>query len=88
MRERSFEIRHVIGFEETNLTGNVYYVHQNRITLHFDYFRTTADGEQLAARGELQVACMRRDGERTVPVAIPESMRAALEPFTVPRRSS
>lgn len=143
MKERSFEIRHVVGFEETNLTGNVYYVHhlrwqgrcrelflrehcpslldelaaglalvttrcsceyfdellpfdevrirmrlgemvQNRITMLFEYVRSTEDGEQLAARGEQQVACMRRDGEKTIPVRIPESLRTALEPFSTP----
>lgn len=28
--ERYYEIRHVVGFEETNLVGNVYYVHYLR----------------------------------------------------------
>ena len=27
---REYEYRHVVGFEETNLLGNVYYVHQIR----------------------------------------------------------
>jgi enediyne biosynthesis thioesterase len=27
---RSYEYRHVVGFEETNLVGNVYYVHHLR----------------------------------------------------------
>ena len=27
---RSFDYRHVVGFEETNLVGNVYYVHHLR----------------------------------------------------------
>lgn len=30
MSERHFEIRHVVGFEETNLVGNVYYVNYLR----------------------------------------------------------
>ncbi len=29
-RGRAFEVRHVIGFEETNLVGNVYYVNHLR----------------------------------------------------------
>ncbi len=144
MSARTFETRHVVGFEETNLTGNVYYVNhlrwqgrcrelflrqhcpslldelsaglalvttrcsceyfdelqafdevlvrmrlgemvQNRITMLFDYLRATADGEQLVARGEQQVACMRRDGERTVPTRVPVALRTALEPFSVRR---
>jgi len=137
---RAYEYRHRIGFEETNLVGNVYYVNhlrwqgrcrelflhehapevldelrqglalatvrcsceyfaeleafdevvlrmrlgeiaQNRITLLFEYFRPSSGGEELVARGEQQVACMRREGTRTVPTAIPAALRAALEPY-------
>lgn len=137
---KSFEFRHVVGFEETNLVGNVYYVNhlrwqgrcremflhnkapeilaelanglalatvrcscdylaeleafdrvllrmrlggvvQNRITLLFDYFRETAGGEELIARGEQVIACMRREGGRTVPTPIPVPLREALKPY-------
>lgn len=137
---REFEIRHVVGFEETNLTGNVYYVNhlrwqgrcrelflrrhcpslldelaaglalvttrcsceyfdelfpfdelvirmrlgemvQNRISMRFEYFRVTGGDEQLVARGEQQVACMRREGGKTVPIPVPEPLREALLPF-------
>ena len=133
---RFYEYRHRVGFEETNLVGNVYYVNhlrwqgrcremflqenapdvlealrnglalatvrcsceyfaeleafdlvslrmrlgevvQNRITLLFEYYR----GEELVARGEQQVACMQREGERTVPTAIPASLREALRGY-------
>ena len=132
----AYEYRHVVGFEETNLVGNVYYVNhlrwqgrcrelflhehapqileemsqglalatvrcscdylaelaafdtvvlrmrlgevvQNRLTLLFEYWR----GEELVARGEQQVACMRREGGRTVPTPIPASLREALRPY-------
>ena len=138
-----YEYRHVVGFEETNLVGNVYYVNplrwhgrcremflrdhapevldelshglalatvrcscdyltelfafdqvavrmrlgdvvQNRITLLFEYWRlpaTAGESEELAARGEQVVACMRREGERTVPTAIPVALREALKPY-------
>lgn len=134
---RAYEYRHRVGFEETNLVGNVYYVNhlrwqgrcremflhehapevleelrhglvlatvrcsceyfaeidafdevtvrmrlgglaQNRITLLFEYFR----GEELLARGEQQVACMRREDGRTVPTAIPPALREALKPYS------
>jgi enediyne biosynthesis thioesterase len=133
---RAYEYRHVVGFEETNLVGNVYYAHhvrwqgrcremflrdhapevlaelarglalvttrvsceyfaelfafdevivrmrlgalaQNRVTMIFEYWR----GEELVARGEQQIACMRRDGERLLPVPVPEALREALRPF-------
>src|SRR5215510_9709837 len=120
---RTYEFRHVVSFEETNLVGNVYYVNhirwqglcremfirdhapsvlaelsnglllvtvrcsceyfaelfasdeivvrmrladmtQNRITMVFDYIRRGPAGEEVTARGEQQIACMRREGNR------------------------
>ncbi len=138
---RAFEYRHVVGFEETNLVGNVYYVNhlrwqgrcrelflrrhcpgildalrqglalvttscscdyfaelaafdevlvrmrlgeivQNRITMRFEYLRVNADGgEELVARGEQRIACMRSDGERKVATPVPEELRQALAAF-------
>jgi enediyne biosynthesis thioesterase len=136
----AYEYRHVVGFEETNLVGNVYYVNhirwqgrcrelflrehvpevldefthglslvtlrcaceylaellafdeisirmhlgaliQNRLTLLFEYWRRTGSGEELVARGEQQVACMRREGERLISTPVPEVLREALRPY-------
>ncbi len=137
---KAYEYRHLVGFEDTNLVGNVYYVNhlrwqgrcremflrdhapeilaeiardlalatvrcscdylaeleafdqvvlrmrlggivQNRITLNFEYWRQKDDGEELVARGEQVVACMRREGRRAVPTPIPEPLREALKPY-------
>ena len=137
---RAFEYRHVVGFEETSLVGNVYYVNhlswqgrcremflrdhvpevldalrndlclvttrcsceylaelspfdeivirmrlgemaQNRITMHFEYWRDNGDGEQLVARGEQQVATMTRVEDGAMPTPIPSALRAALAPY-------
>ena len=137
---KAYEYHHVVGFEETNLVGNVYYVNplrwqgrcremflrdnapevlkelgrglalatvrcscdylseltafdqvivrmrlggvvQNRISLVFEYWRQSKSGEELVARGEQVVACMRREGEKTVPTAIPVALREALKPY-------
>jgi enediyne biosynthesis thioesterase len=137
---KAYEYRHLVGFEETNLVGNVYYVNhlrwqgrtremflrdhapeildelsrdlalatvrcscdylaeleafdevavrmrlggivQNRITLLFEYWRQTDEGEELVARGEQVVACMRREGKRAVPTPIPAPLREALKPY-------
>lgn len=134
---RAFEYHHIVGFEETNLVGNVYYVShlrwqgrcremflrenapeilrdlsqglalvtthcscdyflelnafdevlirmhlgeltQNRITMNFEYWRSQDDGEELVARGTQQIACMRREGERMVPMPVPEALRETL----------
>jgi enediyne biosynthesis thioesterase len=138
---RAYEYRHVVGFEETNVVGNVYYVNhvrwqgrcrelflreyapevltalaqglclvttrcsceylaelsafdevvirmrlgalmQNRLSLVFEYWRRAGDGEELVARGEQQVACMQRDGERLAPTPIPKALREALQLYT------
>jgi enediyne biosynthesis thioesterase len=137
---RAFEYRHIVGFEETNLVGNVYYanhvrwqgrcremflrehapeildelnrdlalvttrvsceyfnelfafdevvirmragaVSQNRVTMLFDYLRAGEKGEVLVAKGEQQIACMRRTNTEAVPTPVPEPLRKALEPF-------
>ncbi len=138
---RAYEHRHEVGFEETNLVGNVYFVNhlrwqgrcrelflrefapgvvdemakglclittrcsceylqelfvfdpivvrmrlgsmvQNRMTLSFDYWRARPGvAEELVARGEQQIAFMRRDPQGMAPAAVPEELRVALKPF-------
>lgn len=138
---RAYEIRHVVGFEETNLVGNVYYTNhiswqgrcremflrdqapdmleelskglalvtlnvscsylvelrafdeiairmhlgslsQSRMTLQFEYWRIGGEREELVARGEQQIAVMRRAGDRLEPAHVPESLRAALNAYS------
>jgi enediyne core biosynthesis thioesterase len=137
---RAYEYRHVVGFEETNLAGNVYYVNHirwqgrcremflkdhapdvlaqlaadlclittrcscdylselsafdeivirmrlraialNRVTMAFEYWRQTDQEEELIARGEQQIVCMRREGKRLEPTPLPQSMKAALQSY-------
>jgi enediyne biosynthesis thioesterase len=54
---------------------------QNRLSLLFEYWRLGRDGETLVARGEQQVACMRRDGGRLVPAPVPAALRSALAAY-------
>jgi enediyne biosynthesis thioesterase len=134
---RSYEYKHVVGFEETNLVGNVYYVNhlrwqgrcremflrdnapsvltelqhglalvttrcscdyilelsafdqitvkmrlgallQNRVSMVFEYWRTAGEREELVARGEQQIACMRREGDKLIPVSVPKELKEAL----------
>ena len=138
---RVYEYPHIVGFEETNLVGNVYYVNhlrwqgrcremflrdhapevldelrrdlalatvrcacdylaeleafdtlvlrmrlggirQNRIRLLFEYWRRSDTGEELVARGEQEVACMRRQDGETRPTPIPPALLRALEPYS------
>ena len=137
---QTYEYSHIVGFEETNLVGNVYYanhlkwqgrcremflhdhapeilvdlsqglalatvrvsceyfaelfafdcltirmqlknMHQNRITMLFEYWRQSDLGEELVARGEQQVACMQREGDKTVPIPVPAVLQTALQPY-------
>ena len=50
---------------------------QNRMRLAFEYWR----GEELVARGEQQIACMRREGEKLLPTPVPPTLRAALAAY-------
>ncbi len=54
---------------------------QNRITLGFEYWRRKDGGEELVARGEQQVACMKREEQRVVPALVPPSLREALAAY-------
>jgi enediyne biosynthesis thioesterase len=137
---RTYEYRHLVGFEETNLVGNVYYVNHlrwqgrcrelflrdhapevldelgrdlvlstlrcsceylhelrahdeiavrmslrdlahNRLTLGFEYWLQRDGGEELVARGEQQIATLRRAGDGAVPTPIPAALLRALQPY-------
>lgn len=140
---RAYEYRHVVGFEETNLAGNVYYVNhlrwqgrcremflkdhapdileqlaeglclittrcscdylaellafdeilirmrlkaiaQNRVTMSFEYWRPGNGKEELIARGEQQIVCMRREGNRLEPIPLPKTLKEALQSYAEP----
>ena len=51
---------------------------QNRATMHFEYWRQKGDQEELIARAEQQVACMRRNGDSLAPTPFPKTLQAAL----------
>jgi enediyne biosynthesis thioesterase len=56
-------------------------VSQNGLTMTFDYIRRSPSGEDLVARGEQQIACMRREGDRSVPTPVPVALREALKRY-------
>jgi enediyne core biosynthesis thioesterase len=139
---KAYEYKHVVGFEETSLVGNVYYVNhlhwqgrtremflrdhapeildelerglalitlqcscqyleelrafdeiavcmylraitQNRIAMRFEYWREGAR-RQLVARGEQEIACMRRQEGVLVPAPVPAALQEALAAFAEP----
>jgi enediyne core biosynthesis thioesterase len=52
---------------------------QSRISFLFEYWRQSASGEELIARGEQQVACMRRTKDQVEPIPVPHDLREALK---------
>jgi len=71
------------AFDEIVIRMRLGELTQNRITMHFEYWRARDGREELVARGEQQIACLRREGERLVPVPVPPSLRAALKTYAV-----
>jgi enediyne biosynthesis thioesterase len=71
----------LFAFDEVILRMRLGKLAQNRITMNFEYFRHTVDGEELVARGEQQVACMQREGKHVVPVPVPTQLREALREY-------
>ncbi|HSU56037.1 MAG TPA: acyl-CoA thioesterase [Candidatus Dormibacteraeota bacterium] len=69
------------AFDEVIVRMRLAELVQNRISLGFEYFRNVNGTEELVARGEQQIACMKRDGSRLVPTAVPASLKQALAPY-------
>jgi len=69
------------AFDEVKVRMRLESIAQNRIAMHFDYFRLAARGEELVAQGFQEIATMRRAGDGLTPVPLPAELRRALEPF-------
>ena len=54
---------------------------QSRMTMGFEYSRLKDGKEELIARGEQQVVCMRRAGHRVEVVNVPSTIRSALQQY-------
>lgn len=71
----------LFAFDEVVIRMRLGELTQSRITLLFEYWRVSKGGEELVARGQQQVACLRRDGEKLSPTPVPKSLREALGPY-------
>jgi len=69
------------AFDEVIIRMRLGSLTQSRMTLLFEYWRAGKSGEELVARGEQEVACLRRDGEKLIPTPVPKSLREALKPY-------
>lgn len=71
------------AFDEVIIRMRLGALMQNRMALLFEYWRRTGDHEELVARGEQHIACLRREGDRLAPTPIPEALREALRAYEV-----
>jgi len=69
------------AFDEVLIRMRLGELSQNRITMLFEYWRMKDGREELVARGEQQVACMKREGATVLPTPVPKSLREALQPY-------
>ena len=74
-------ISELTAFDEVIIRMRLGELTQSRITLLFEYWRAGKTGEELIARGEQQVACLRREGEKLTPTPVPKSLSEALKPY-------
>jgi enediyne core biosynthesis thioesterase len=72
----------ITAFDEILVRMRLTELVQNRMALSFEYWRRRPDGEELIARGEQHVACMRREQGRLAPAPLPASLRQALAPYS------
>jgi enediyne core biosynthesis thioesterase len=68
------------AFDQVTVCMYLVAITQNRIAMRFEYLREDAPRE-MVARGEQEIACMRRRGQDLVPDPVPRSLREALLPF-------
>ncbi|MBD2665826.1 acyl-CoA thioesterase [Richelia sinica] len=73
----------LFAFDQILIRMRLGTIKQNRIPMLFEYWRITQDREELVARGEQEIACMRRQGEKLIPTAIPSSLWTALQPYQI-----
>jgi enediyne biosynthesis thioesterase len=69
------------AFDEVVIRMKLGGITQNRITMLFEYWRRDGENEELVARGEQQVACMRREGDKLIAAPVPEALSDALRHY-------
>jgi enediyne biosynthesis thioesterase len=80
----------ISAFDELSIRMRLEELTQTQITFTFDYVHLHDGLEVLVARGRQRVACMRGPNGQTAPARVPESLRKALDGYTVrpPQRGS
>ena len=71
-------LNELVAFDEVAVRMRLTAQAQNRATMSFEYWRVNHGHEELVARGEQQVAAMRRQGDGMAPTPFPPAMQRAL----------
>ena len=74
-------VSELLLFDEVTVRMRLGAITQSRVSMRFEYWRTVLGGEQLAATGEQEVACMQRAHDRLQAAPWPASFVAAVEAF-------
>ena len=74
----------LFAFDEVLIRMRLGELTQSRMTLLFEYWRVKGGAEELVARGQQQVACLRREGEKVTATPVPKELREALGPYAQP----
>ena len=71
----------LFAFDKIAIRMRLGTIKQNRVPMLFDYWRIQHNNEELVARGEQEIACMRRQGDKLIPTPIPSSLKEALQVY-------
>jgi enediyne biosynthesis thioesterase len=70
------------AFDEVSVRMRLEEMTQTQIGFAFDYMLLNDGEEQLVARGQQRIACMRGPNQDTQPAMVPASLRNALEKYS------
>ena len=70
------------AFDEIAVRMSFGEISGNTIPMRFEYVRVSGEREEIVARGEHEVRCMRRDGDGLHPAPVPDALGEAIRNFT------
>jgi enediyne biosynthesis thioesterase len=73
----------ITAFDEISIRMRLEELTQTQIAFAFDYVHLHDGIEELVARGRQRIACMRGPNGHTAPARVPDSLRKALEGYSI-----
>jgi enediyne core biosynthesis thioesterase len=72
------------AFDVVSVRMSLLDIGQTRVSMSFEYVRVGSGEPMRVARGEQEIASLRRQGDAVVPVRLPDALVRALTPFASP----